>query len=42
MKKENKAMKEKIYDARTGLEYVLVDDYYLPPCENQPIIRACC
>ena len=23
-------MKEKIYDARTGLEYVLVDDYYLP------------
>ena len=30
MKKENKAMNEKIYDARTGLEYVLVDDYYLP------------
>jgi hypothetical protein len=30
MKKENKAMKEKIYGARTGLEYVLVDDYYLP------------
>ena len=30
MKKENKARKEKIYDARTGLEYVLVDDYYLP------------
>ena len=30
MKKENKAMKEKIYDARTGLEYVLVGDYYLP------------
>ena len=23
-------MKEKIYDARTGMEYVLVDDYYLP------------
>lgn len=23
-------MKEKIYDARMGLEYVLVDDYYLP------------
>lgn len=23
-------MEEKIYDARTGLEYVLVDDYYLP------------
>lgn len=23
-------MKEKIYDARTELEYVLVDDYYLP------------
>ena len=23
-------MKGKIYDARTGLEYVLVDDYYLP------------
>ena len=30
MKKENKAMKEKIYDARMDLEYVLVDDYYLP------------
>lgn len=23
-------MKEKIYDARTGMEYVLVDDNYLP------------
>jgi len=23
-------MKEKIYDARTGIEYVLVGDYYLP------------
>ena len=23
-------MKEKIYGARTGLEYVLVDDYYMP------------
>ena len=23
-------MKEKIYDARTGMEYALVDDYYLP------------
>lgn len=23
-------MKEKIYDARTGMEYVLVGDYYLP------------
>lgn len=22
-------MKEKIYDARTGMEYVLVGDYYL-------------
>ena len=24
------SMKEKIYDARTGMEYVLVGDYYLP------------
>ena len=23
-------MKEKIYDARTGMGYVLVGDYYLP------------
>ena len=23
-------MKEKIYDARTGMEYILVGDYYLP------------
>ena len=23
-------MKEKIYDARTGMEYVLAGDYYLP------------
>ena len=23
-------MKEKIYNARTGMEYVLVGDYYLP------------
>ena len=23
-------MKEKIYDARTGMEYVLMGDYYLP------------
>ena len=23
-------MKEKIYDARTGMEYVVVGDYYLP------------
>ena len=23
-------MKEKIYDARTGMEYVLIGDYYLP------------
>ena len=41
MKKENKAMKEmkeKIYDARTGLEYVLVDDYYLPALK-QPRTR---
>lgn len=33
MKKENKAMKEmkeKIYDARTGMEYILIGDYYLP------------
>jgi hypothetical protein len=35
MKKENKAMNEKIYDARTGLEYVLVDDYYLPALKLQ-------
>ena len=26
-------MKEKIYDARTGIEYVLVGDYYLPALE---------
>ena len=26
-------MKEKIYDARTGMEYVLVGDYYLPALE---------
>ena len=25
-----KEMKEKIYDARTEMEYVLVGDYYLP------------
>lgn len=25
-----KEMKEKIYDARTGMKYVLVGDYYLP------------
>ena len=25
-----KEMKEKIYDARTVMEYVLVGDYYLP------------
>ena len=25
-----KEMKEKIYDVRTGVEYVLVGDYYLP------------
>lgn len=31
-------MKEKIYDARTGLEYVLVDDYYLPALK-QPRTR---
>ena len=30
-----KEMKEKIYDARTGLEYVLVDDYYLPALKLQ-------
>lgn len=35
-------MKEKIYDARTGLEYVLVDDYYLPALkllQTRPIGR---
>lgn len=26
-------MKEKIYDARTGMEYVLVGDHYLPALE---------
>ena len=26
-------MKKKIYDARTGMEYVLVGDYYLPALE---------
>ena len=25
-----KEMKEKIYDARTGMEYILIGDYYLP------------
>ena len=28
--KGGQTMKEKIYDARTGMEYVLVGDYYLP------------
>ena len=28
-------MNEKIYDARTGLEYVLVDDYSLPALKLQ-------
>ena len=28
--KGEQTMKEKIYDARTGMEYVLVGDYYLP------------
>ena len=28
-------MKEKIYDARMDLEYVLVDDYYLPALKLQ-------
>ena len=35
-------MKEKIYDARTGLEYVLVDDYYLPALkllQTRPVDR---
>ena len=35
-------MKEKIYDARTGMEYVLVGDYYLPalkPPQTRPIGR---
>ena len=25
-----KEMKEKIYEARTGMEYILIGDYYLP------------
>lgn len=35
-------MKEKIYDARTGMEYVLVGDYYLPALkllQTRPIGR---
>ena len=35
-------MKGKIYDARTGLEYVLVDDYYLPALkllQTRPVDR---
>lgn len=35
-------MREKIYDARTGLEYVLVGDYYLPALklpQTRPIDR---
>lgn len=35
-------MKEKIYDARTGMEYVLVGDHYLPALElsrTRPIGR---
>ena len=36
-------MKEKIYDARTGMEYVLVGDYYLPALKlprTRPICSA--
>ena len=35
-------MKEKIYDARTGMEYVLVGDHYQPALElsrTRPIGR---
>ena len=35
-------MKEKIYDARTGMEYVLVGDYYLPALkllQTRPVDR---
>ena len=35
-------MKEKIYDVQTGMEYVLVGDYYLPalkPPQTRPIGR---
>ena len=35
-------MKEKIYDARTGMEYVLVGDYYLPALKlprTRPIVH---
>jgi len=33
-------MKEKIYDARTGMEYVLVGDYYLPNLEIDNQIKV--
>ena len=35
-------MEEKIYDARTGMEYVLVGDYYLPALkllQTRPVDR---
>ena len=39
-------MKEKIYDARTGMEYVLVGDYYLPALNCHGPVRlaagGCC
>ena len=31
-----KEMKEKIYDARTGMEYILIGDYYLPALPHLP------
>ena len=33
-------MKEKIYDAQTGMEYVLVGDYYLPNLEIDNQIKV--
>lgn len=39
-------MKEKIYNARTGMEYVLVGDYYLPALKLPRLVRLvageCC
>ena len=37
-----KEMKEKIYEARTGMEYILIGDYYLPALkllQTRPIGR---
>lgn len=41
-----KEMKEKIYDARTGMEYILIGDYYLPALKVPRLVRlavgGCC